>query len=163
MIFVGEMRDRESAAWTLTAAETGHLVFSTLHTRDARGTITRLLDMFPANRQDEVASQLSLGLSTILSQKLVPRAEGQGRVAAMEILNNTYAVSNLIRQRKTEQMYTQLQTRTKDVPGERMLTLERSLAMLVRSGKVTALAAERFANHPDVFQAEIKGATRPSQ
>ena len=79
VIFVGEMRDRESATWTLTAAETGHLVFSTLHTRDARGSITRLLDMFPSNRQDEVASQLSLGLSHIISQKLIPRADAAGR------------------------------------------------------------------------------------
>jgi len=86
VIFVGEMRDRESASWTLTAAETGHLVFSTLHTRDVRGTITRILDMFPTDQQDEVASQLSLGLSYIIAQKLVPRADGQGRAVAMEIL-----------------------------------------------------------------------------
>ena len=72
VIFVGEIRDRESTSWTLTAAETGHLVLSTLHTRDARGTITRLLDMFPSDRHDEVASQLSLGLSRIICQKLVP-------------------------------------------------------------------------------------------
>ena len=163
VIFVGEMRDRESATWTLTAAETGHLVFSTLHTRDARGTVTRVLDMFPANQQDEVASQLSLGLSHILSQKLVPRADGKGRVVAMEVLNNSYAVSNLIRQRKSEQLYTQLQTRTKDVSAERMLTLERSLATLVHSGKATALEAEKFANHPTVFQAEIKHADQAPQ
>ena len=156
VIFVGEMRDRESTAWTLTAAETGHLVFSTLHTRDTRGTITRILDMFPPSQQDEVASQLSLGLSHIISQKLIPRADGQGRVVAMELLNNVYAVSNLIRQGKLEQLYSQLQTRTKDVPEERMITLERSLAMLVRSGKVTALEAEKWANHPSAFLAEMQ-------
>ena len=116
VIFVGEMRDRESASWTLTAAETGHLVFSTLHTRDARGTITRVLDMFPSNQQDEVASQLSLGLSHIICQKLIPRSDGQGRVVAMEILNNTYALSNLIRMRKMEQVYTFLQTRQRTSP-----------------------------------------------
>jgi len=99
VIFVGEMRDRESTSWTLTAAETGHLVFSTLHTRDARGSISRILDMFPTNRQDEVASQLSLGLRSIISQKLIPRCDGKGRVVAMEILNNTYATANLIRVR----------------------------------------------------------------
>ena len=156
VIFVGEMRDRESATWTLTAAETGHLVFSTLHTRDARGSVTRLLDMFGANQQDEVASQLSLGLSHIISQKLIPRADGNGRVVAMEIANNTYAISNIIRQRKLEQMYTQLQTRTKDVPAERMLTLERSLATLVRAGAVTAFEAERYANHPAAFADELR-------
>jgi len=156
VIFVGEMRDRESASWTLTAAETGHLVFSTLHTRDARGTVTRILDMFPANQQDEVANQMSLGLSHILSQKLVPRSDAEGRVVAMEILNNSYALANLIRLRKMEQVYSILQTRTKDIPDERMMTLERSLAMLVEQGKVTPLEAEKWANHPKVFLDEMK-------
>ena len=163
VIFVGEMRDRESAQWTLTAAETGHLVFSTLHTRDARGTITRLLDMFPTDRQDEVASQLSLGLSHIISQRLVPRADGRGRVVAMEILNNTYAVANIIRTRKTEQLYTQLQTKTRDVPEERMMPLERSLALLVQRGLVSPLEAEKWANHPSAFAAEIERLGREGQ
>lgn len=156
VIFVGEMRDRESAMWTLTAAETGHLVFSSLHTRDARGSITRVLDMFPANQQEEISSQLSLGLSHILSQKLIPRADGKGRVVAMEVLQNTYALSNLIRLRKMEQVYTFLQTRTKDVTEERMMSLERSLAILVKAGKVTALEAEKWANHPQAFLDEMK-------
>ncbi len=156
VIFVGEMRDRESTTWTLTAAETGHLVFSTLHTRDVRGTITRILDLFPTNRQDEIASQLSLGLSHIICQKLIPRADEKGRVVAMEILNNTYAMTNLIRLAKMEQVYTQLQTRTKDVPEERMTTLERSLATLVRNGVVTALEAEKWTNHPSAFLDELQ-------
>jgi twitching motility protein PilT len=158
VIFVGEMRDRDSAAWTLTAAETGHLVFSTLHTRDARGTITRVLDMFPPNQQDEVASQLSLGLGYVISQKLIPRSSGEGRVVAMEILNNIYAVSNLIRLTKTEQVYSQMQTRTKDIPEERMTTLERSLAHLVRTGKITPLEAEKWANNPSAFMEEMQHA-----
>lgn len=156
VIFVGEMRDRESAAWTLTAAETGHQVFSTLHTRDARGTITRVLDMFPPGQHDEVANQLSLGLSHIISQKLIPRADGEGRVVAMEVLHNTYAVSNLIRLAKTEQLYTQLQSQTKDIPEQRMMTLERSLAMLVKAGKVTPLEAEKWANHATAFLDELQ-------
>jgi len=156
VIFVGEMRDRESTTWTLTAAETGHLVFSTLHTRDVRGTITRILDMFPPIQQDEIASQLSLGLSHVIAQKLIPRADGNGRVVAMEILNNTYGVSNLIRQAKVEQVYSLIQTRTKDVPEERMVTLERSLAMLVRDGVVAALEAEKWANHPGAFLDEMQ-------
>jgi len=156
VIFVGEMRDRESAAWTLTAAETGHLVFSTLHTRDARGSITRLLDMFPADQQDEIANQLSLGLSHIICQKLLPRADGQGRVAAMEILTNSYALANLIRTRKVEQIYSMLQTRTKDVPEERMVTLERSLVRLVQSKIITPLEAEKWANHRAVFLGEMQ-------
>ncbi|MFH1419854.1 MAG: PilT/PilU family type 4a pilus ATPase [Planctomycetota bacterium] len=156
VIFVGEMRDMDSTSWTLTAAETGHLVFSTLHTRDARGSITRILDLFPPNRQDEVASQLSLGLSHIFSQKLIPRADGKGRVVAMEILNNIYAVSNLIRQSKTEQIYSQMQTRTKDIPTERMVTLERSLAGLVHRGLATPLEAEKWANNPNAFVEEMQ-------
>ncbi len=159
VIFVGEMRDRDSTSWTLTAAETGHLVFSTLHTRDARGTITRLLDMFPSSRQDEVASQLSLGLNHIICQKLIPRADGNGRIVAMEILNNTYALSNLIRLAKTEQIYSMLQTRTKDVSDERMTTLERSLARLVANGDVTALEAEKWSNHPSAFADELQRVT----
>ena len=159
VIFVGEMRDRDATAWTLTAAETGHLVFSTLHTRDVRGSITRILDMFPDGQQDEVSNQLSLGLSHVISQKLVPRASGNGRVVAMEILNNTYAVSNLIRLVKLEQIYTQLQSRTKDVPEERMLTLERSLARLVRAGDVSPSEAEKWANHPKAFLDELQQET----
>ncbi len=158
VIFVGEMRDRDSTMWTLTAAETGHLVFSTLHTRDVRGTVTRILDMFPPSQQDEVASQLSLGLSHILSQKLIPRADGNGRVVAMEILNNTYGLANLIRLGKVEQIYSLLQSRTKDVPEERMMTLERSLALLVRSGLVSPLEAEKWANHPSAFVDEMQRA-----
>jgi twitching motility protein PilT len=155
VIFVGEMRDRESASWTLTAAETGHLVFSTLHTRDARGTVTRLLDMFPSNQQDEIASQVSLGLRYVICQKLVPLASGQGRVAAMEILNNTYAVANLIRTGKVEQMYSQIQTRTKDIPSERMITAERHLALLVQTGKITQAEATSWANDPQSFADEM--------
>jgi twitching motility protein PilT len=156
VIFVGEMRDRESTTWTLTAAETGHLVFSTLHTRDVRGTVTRILDLFPPLQQDEIGSQLSLGLSYILCQKLVPRSDGQGRVVAMEVLNNTYSVANLIRQGKVEQMYSQLQSHTRDTPEERMLTLERSLAMLVKAGTVSPLEAEKWTNHPLAFVDEMQ-------
>jgi len=163
VIFVGEMRDRESTTWTLTAAETGHLVFSTLHTRDARGTVTRLLDMFPPDRQDEIASQLSLGLRFIISQKLIPRAARQGRIVAMEILNNVYSVANLIRTRKTEQLYTQLQTKTKDRPDERMLTLERSLARLAAAGEIDPLEAEKWANNSGVFLDEMTRAQASSK
>ena len=156
VIFVGEMRDRDSASWTLTAAETGHLVFSTLHTRDTRGTITRLLDLFPPSRQDEIACQLSLGLRCVISQKLIPRCDGNGRVAAMEVLNNTAAVANLIRMSKLEQLYTQLQTKTKDTPAERMTSMERSLARLVRQGQVTPLEAEKWADNRAAFADEMQ-------
>jgi twitching motility protein PilT len=165
VIFVGEMRDRESASWTLTAAETGHLVFSTLHTRDVRGTITRVLDMFPSTQQDEVASQLSLGLAYVICQRLIPRRDGKGRLVAMEILNNVYGVSNLIRTRKLEQLYTMLQTRTKDIPEERMITMERSLATLVRDGKIDVLEAEKWAGNASAFLDEMQhvGSDPPQQ
>jgi len=151
VIFVGEMRDPETIAMTLMAAETGHLVFSTLHTRDATGTVTRILDYFPEGRQAEVRNQLSLGLAYIISQKLVPRADGSGRVVAMEILNNNYACANLIRTGKLEQMYTQLQTRTRNKPDEKMITMEKHLAMLVKQGVVDLLEAQKWANNIKAF------------
>ena len=162
VIYVGEMRDRESAQWTLTAAETGHLVFSTLHTRDTRGSITRLLDMAPTNQQDEVANQLSLGLSHIISQKLVPRADGRGRVVVQEILTNMPGVANLIRQRKVEQLRTHLQTRTRDVPAERMTTMERSLALRVAQGIITVDEARKWADDIPSFADELKRVQRGS-
>lgn len=151
VIFVGEMTDQESATWTLTAAETGHLVFSGLHTRNAGGTILRLLDMYPSSRADEVANQLSLGLRYILSQKLIARADDRGRVLAMEILNNTFAIANLIRQVKPEQITSMMQTQTRDVSEQRMCTIEHALAVLVKQGKITREDAERNANNPSVM------------
>jgi twitching motility protein PilT len=151
IIFVGEMRDPETIAMTLMASETGHLVFSTLHTRDATGTVTRILDYFPAGRQAEVRNQLSLGVAYIISQKLVPKKDGTGRVAAMEILNNNYACANLIRTGKVEQLYSQLQTKTRDKPDEKMITLEKHLAMLVKQDRVDLLEAKKWANNVNVF------------
>ncbi len=146
IIFVGEMRDPETIAMTLMAAETGHLVFSTLHTRDATGTITRILDYFPAGRQAEVRNQLSLGLAYIVSQKLVPKKDKAGRIVAMEILNNNYACANLIRTGKVEQMYSQLQTKTRNKLDEKMMTMEKHLSMLVKQDKVDLLEAKKWTN-----------------
>jgi twitching motility protein PilT len=151
IIFVGEMRDAETIAMTLMAAETGHLVFSTLHTRDTAGTITRILDYFPSGRQNEVRNQLSLGLAYILSQKLIPRKDGKGRVAAMEILNNNYAVANLIRTGKIEQIYSQLQTKTQNRHDEKMIAMEKHLARLVKENKIDFLEAQKWANNLTTF------------
>jgi len=151
IIFVGEMRDAETISMTLMAAETGHLVFSTLHTRDATGTITRILDYFPEGRQSEVRNQLSLGLRSIICQKLIPRKDGTGRVAAMEILNNNYAVANLIRTGKIEQIYSQLQTKTKDRSDEKMIALESHLAMLAKNGDISVLEAQKWAGNVLAF------------
>ena len=156
IIFVGEMTDQESATWTLTAAETGHLVFSGIHTRDAPGTVTRLLDMYPPHRTEEIAGQLSHSLRYIVSQKLLQRDDKPGRVVAMEILNNTYAVANMIRQLKLDQIFTLLQTHTRDVPEQRMTSFERSLAILVKSNKISMAEAERAANHPQILADELE-------
>jgi twitching motility protein PilT len=151
IIFVGEMRDAETIAMTLMAAETGHLVFSTLHTRDVTGSVTRILDYFPEGRQAEVRNQLSLSLAYIISQKLIPRKDGQGRVVAMEILNNNYACANLIRIGKIEQIYSQLQTKTRSRPDEKMITLEKHLATLVKEDVIDLLEAQKWANDAKAF------------
>jgi len=157
IIFVGEMRDPETIAMTLMAAETGHLVFSTLHTRDATGSVTRILDYFPPGRQSEVQNQLSLGLAYIVCQKLIPRKDGKGRLIAMEILNNkNYACANLIRNGKIEQLYSQMQTKTKGGPDEKMITMEKHLVMLVKEDKVDLLEAQKWANNITSFTDTMK-------
>ncbi len=156
IIFIGEMRDPETISMTLMAAETGHLVFSTLHTRDATGTITRILDYFPEGKQSEVRNQLSLGLRYIICQKLVPKKDGTGRIAAMEILNNNYACANLIRVGKVEQIYSQLQTRTRDKSDEKMITMESHMARLVKENKVDLLEAQKYSNNLTSFLDAMK-------
>jgi len=156
IIFVGEMRDRETIAMTIMAAETGHLVFSTLHTRDTIGTVTRVLDYFPSERQSEVRNQLSLSLKFIVSQKLIPLKSGTGRVVAMEILNNNYAIANLIRTGKLEQIYSQLQTKTRGRTEEKMITMESHLAGLVREDKIDLLEAKKWANNLNSFASAVK-------
>jgi len=156
IIFVGEMRDPETISMTLMAAETGHLVFSTLHTRDATGTITRILDYFPEGRQDEVSNQLSLGLRYVICQKLIPKKDATGRIVAMEILNNNYACANLIRTGKIEQIYSQLQTKTRNKPDEKMTTMERHLASLVKADKIDLLEAQKWANNISSFVDAMK-------
>jgi twitching motility protein PilT len=157
IIFVGEMRDPETIAMTLMAAETGHLVFSTLHTRDATGSITRILDYFPSSRHNEIQNQLSLGLAYIISQKLIPKKDGKGRLVAMEILNNrNYACANLIRTGKIEQLYSQMQTKTKAGPDEKMITMEKHMAMLVKQDKVDLLEAQKWVNNIITFTDMMK-------
>ena len=157
IIFIGEMRDPETIAMTLMAAETGHLVFSTLHTRDATGTVTRILDYFPPERQNEVQNQLSLSLAYIISQKLIPKKDGKGRLIAMEILNNrNYACANLIRTGKVEQLYSQMQTKTKNGPNEKMITMEKHLSMLVQQDKIDILEAQKWVNNVLAFADVMK-------
>jgi twitching motility protein PilT len=144
IIFVGEMRDRETAALALTAAETGHLVFSTLHTRDTRGALTRIVDLFPPERTKELCSQLSFSLTWVIGQKLVSRADGAGRLVAMEVVRNTPAIANLIRTGNWQQIVSTVETQAKDGMG----TLERHLIELVSAGRITRDEALRSANDP---------------
>ena len=110
MILVGEMRDMETIGTALTAAETGHLVFATLHTQDAPQTIDRIIDVFPPAQQGQIRAQLAIGLQGIVTQTLLPTADGQGRCVAAEVLVPTPGVRNLIREGKTHQIYSLIQT-----------------------------------------------------
>ncbi|GHB99595.1 type IV pilus twitching motility protein PilT [Cerasicoccus arenae] len=146
MIFVGEIRDVETAALAISAAETGHLVFSTVHTRDAIGSVTRLIDMFPTGRERELTTQLSMNLRTVISQKLVPSATGKGRIIAMEVLRNIAGVGNLIRSGKIHQLYSSMETKG----SEGMITMEQALLELYNDGKITAETALAFANREEI-------------
>jgi twitching motility protein PilT len=145
VILLGEMRDLETIATALTAAETGHLVFATLHTQDAPSTVDRLIDVFPAAQQEQVRVQIAATLQGVVTQTLVPRGDGSGRVAAVEVLLPDDAVRNLIRQAKVEQVYSVMQT-----GGKRgMQTLEQSLADLVMRGVVSREVALSRSSRPD--------------
>ena len=140
VILVGEMRDLETISTALTAAETGHLVFATLHTQDAPQTIDRVIDVFPAHQQQQVRVQLGATIQGVVTQQLIPTADGAGRVVATEVLVATPAIRNLIREAKVHQIYGAMQS------GGRfgMLTMDMSLANLVRAGKITMdMALER--------------------
>jgi twitching motility protein PilT len=133
VILLGEMRDLETISTALTAAETGHLVFATLHTQDAASTVDRVIDVFPAAQQGQIRTQLAGTLEGIVAQTLLPTADGQGRVAAIEVLFPDDAVRNLIRQAKVEQIYSIMQTGGK----KGMQTMEQALAELVLRGIIT--------------------------
>jgi len=142
VILVGEMRDIETIGTAITAAETGHLVFATLHTQDTPQTIDRIIDVFPSGQQGQVRAQLSVALQGIMTQTLLPTADGAGRCVAAEVLVPTPAVRNLIRESKSHQIYSVLQTGG----AHGMQTMDASLAQLVRSGKITRKLAEQRAH-----------------
>jgi twitching motility protein PilT len=145
VILVGEMRDLETISTALTAAETGHLVFATLHTQDTAQTVDRIVDVFPPEQQQQVRVQLSVSLQGIVTQQLLPKADGQGRTVAVEVLVPTPAVRNLIREGKTHQIYSTLQT------GNQfgMQTMDSALAQLVREQKITRELAEARSSTPE--------------
>jgi twitching motility protein PilT len=145
VILVGEMRDLETIHTALTAAETGHLVFATLHTQDAPQTIDRIIDVFPPAQQQQVRVQLSVALQGVVTQQLLPTADGSGRVAACEVLVPTPAVRNLIREGKTHQIMSTMQTGS----GAGMQTMDAALATLVRQGRITQKLAEQRSSTPE--------------
>lgn len=147
VILVGEMRDLETIHLAITAAETGHLVFATLHTVDALQTVDRIVDVFPMHQQQQIRMQLSVNLLGVVSQTLVRRKDGRGRIAAFEILNATSAVRNLIRENKSYQIGSIIQTGAR----QKMHTLDQSLARLVEAGLVDYNEARTKAKDPFEF------------
>jgi twitching motility protein PilT len=145
VILVGEMRDLETIATALTAAETGHLVFATLHTQSTAQTVDRIIDVFPPQQQGQVRTQLSIALQGIVTQQLLPTADGTGRAVATEVLVPTPAIRNLIREGKTHQIYSAVQT--SGAVG--MQTMDADLARLVRGGKITRSLAQQRASVPE--------------
>ncbi len=138
VILVGEMRDLETSSLALTAAETGHLVFGTLHTSGAPNTINRVIDVFPPEQQEQIRSQLSTSLKMVVTQRLFKTKDGQSRVGAFEVMKNNSAVQNLIREAKIHQIPSIMQTAVRDG----MITMQKATEELVRAGKIDAGAAK---------------------
>ena len=152
VLIVGEMRDPETMSIALSAAETGHLVLSTIHASDSAGAIARLADSFPPERQPTIRQEIALSLSAVLSQRLLPRAGGSGRVAACELFFVTYGARQHIRKNALQHLHQEISLSRK--AGS--VTLEESLASLVRSGAVSVDDARSQANHPDVFESLVR-------
>ncbi len=151
VVLVGEMRDLESIATAITVAETGHLVFATLHTNDAAQTIDRIIDVFPAYQQNQIRSQLANILISVVSQRLLPKIGG-GQVPAMEIMMNTTAVSNVIRENKTYELPNIIHTSS----SEGMVSLDQSMAQLVKAGQVKIEDVLQFIVDHDTFEGLLR-------
>lgn len=147
VLLVGEMRERETMSAAVTAAETGHLVFSTMHTNDAAQTVERIIDTFPSTQQDQIRLQLAASLAGIFSQRLVPRISG-GLIPACELLINNKAVSNLIREKRTHEIPTVIETGS----TEGMIDMNRSLAELVNRGEITQETAYQNSLNPNLLE-----------
>ncbi len=157
VILVGEMRDLETISTALTAAETGHLVFATLHTQSTAQTIDRIIDVFPPEQQQQVRTQLSVALQGVVTQQLLPTSDGRGRAVACEVLIPNPAVRNLIREAKTHQIYSAIQT----AGSIGMQTMDSDLVRLVRAGKITRELAEQRASVPEELK-RLLGGTQPA-
>ncbi|MFH1745342.1 MAG: type IV pilus twitching motility protein PilT [bacterium] len=152
VIMVGEMRDLETIATTITLAETGHLVLATLHTYNSSQTIDRIIDIFPPHQQNQVRMQLSMTLAGVVSQRLLPKIGG-GRVASREILLNTPAVANLIRENKIAQIKTFIETSSK----EGMMSIDQDLQRLFKEGQITKEVAQSYMDNPEALDRPLKG------
>jgi twitching motility protein PilT len=157
VLLIGEMRDAESINLALTAAETGHLVFATLHSRGAASAIDRIVDAYPGARQQQLRVQLSESLRAVIAQRLLPHARGTGRALAVEVLRRNSAVANLIREGKTPQLISAMQFSRK----EGMVLLERSLAELCRSGRIEERQAFAAANDQDSLMEYLHSRSKP--
>jgi twitching motility protein PilT len=151
VILVGEMRDLETVATALTAAETGHLILSTLHTSDVVQAIHRIVDVFPAGQQSQIRQQLALALHAVVFQQLLPRADGGGRVPAIELLQATYPVRHHIRSQTLQKLYTEITGK-----NHGMISFEDSLAGLVRSGVVSLEEARMRSARPDELDSLLR-------
>ncbi|MDR7537036.1 MAG: type IV pilus twitching motility protein PilT [Armatimonadota bacterium] len=157
VILVGEMRDLETIQQALTAAETGHLVLSTLHTNSAAQTINRIVDVFPTHQQEQIRTQLAESLLGVLAQTLIPTLDGQGRVAAVEIMVATPAVRNMIRENKVHQLPSAIQTGAR----EGMQSLDQHLKTLVKQRRISPEAAVKRATEREAFGQEKSASTPP--
>lgn len=153
IILIGEMRDSETIETALTAAETGHLVFSTLHTNSAVDSVDRIVGTFPAERQGQIRLQLSTTLKAVLSQKLLVRASGKGRVAACECMITTPAIRNLIREGKTPQMQSSMLSSA----SSGSITMDNCLIEMVLDGRISAQTAEEACNDPEYLKKKLGG------
>ena len=153
VILVGEMRDFETISVAITAAETGHLVLSTLHTIGAASTVDRVIDVFPPHQQQQVRVQFANVLEAVISQQLIPNADGTGRVAAFEVLHANHAVRNLIREGKSHQLMTVMQTNRK----LGMIAMDEAIMQLYREQKITKELAIQFAQDPDTMANRLMG------
>ena len=158
ILLVGELRDLETISLALTAAETGHVVFGTLHTNNAAKTIDRIIDVFPSNQQAQIRTMLSESLRGVVAQTLFPRADGQGRVAAYEILKSTKAVANLIREGKIHQIPSAIQTGS----SSGMVSFEKYIDDLVKKGKVAPADAKTFLGKEGDTTANSAATKRPA-
>jgi len=151
VLLIGEMRDLDTIATAMTAAETGHLIFATLHTNNSAQTVDRIVDVFPAHQQNQIRSQLANVLLGVISQRLIPRIGG-GRVAAMEIMLKNHAVANLIRENRSFQLDSVIETSLKDG----MISLDRSLSQLIKEGIISLDDAFAYTNNRDYLKTIIK-------